>query len=269
MLNPSSSPLRSVPREPVPWPWVFRLLAVSLVAAVGGGCSKPSSGDVSPASPPGESRAEVTCQADPDEAVSSACSAVTVLSASGRRPTRVRIDERVWFGKDGTLMRAETRVRDESGAPEVRVLLDRRSGLGSLERGDRRAEWTMPTAEPWAYAPIIGPGGDPLPTALGAWSMARAARSSEWVRLVQAHEQKSHLVPRDQLVVDVAGSAAVVMGDDVAELDPTFVTGVRMGRVGVQFARTAQDGGTFTFVANECDAAAVCVTRPRSKTGGG
>ncbi len=160
--------------------------------------------------------------------------------SSGGRVAWVSIEENVRLDPSGRLFHAETRTRDDSGAPEVTVTFDPPSRTVVVDRAGRHIEWTVPGDEPWILAPVEGPAGEAVPTPLVAWTTYRATRGAEWVRLVLPLEQKSYVVPRDQYVVD----RTVIVGDQAVEVDEHFVRSITIG--GVELARGA-GGKAFRF----------------------
>ena len=159
---------------------------------------------------------------------------------SGGRLAWVSIEEDVRLDPSGRLYHAETRARDDGGAPEVKVTFDPPSRTVVVERAGRRIEWTVPGDEPWILAPAKGPTGEVVPTPLVAWTTYRATRDNEWVRLVLPLEQKSYVVPRDQHVVD----HTVIVGEQAVEVDSHFVRSINIG--GVELARGAL-GSAYRF----------------------
>ena len=159
---------------------------------------------------------------------------------SGGRLAWISIAEDVRLDREGRLVHAETRARDDAGAPEVTVTFDPPSHTVAVERAGRRIAWSVPGDEPWILAPVHGPGGEAVPTPLVAWTTYRATRHSAWVRLVLPLEQRSYLVPRDQYVVE----RTVIVGVQAVEVDDQFVRSINIG--GVELARGAR-GTAFRF----------------------
>ncbi len=162
---------------------------------------------------------------------------------SGGRLAWISIEENVRLDSQGRLVHAETRSRDDAHSPEVKVTFDPPSRTVVVERAGRRIEWQVPGDEPWVLAPAKGPAGEVVPTPLVAWSTYRATRNHAWLRLVMPLEQRSHVVPRDQYVVD----QTVIVGDQAVDVDEHFVRSITIG--GVELARGVRGarGAAFRF----------------------
>jgi hypothetical protein len=139
------------------------------------------------------------------------------------------VSEEVVLDPDGHLVWAESRAHDGSGAPETHVTIDRERGLVTIERGPLQTSFTVPKDRPWVYGPVVTPSREAIATPLAAWVTHRAARGSEWVRLIEADERRSLVVPTDQVAVPTESGVTVVLGSDGADVDADFVKVVRLG----------------------------------------
>lgn len=209
------------------------VLLLALASIFAAGCDNGSGHDGQTAARAQQLEADVHREAVPRGEI---WRATTTTRGKGPRPSWVTIREEARLDSSGKLLGSETRIADDIGSPEVRVMTDLADRRVIVERSGRHVEWSVPdTNEPWILTPVRGPAGETIPTPLVAWTTWRATRHAEWVRLVNPLEQKTFIVPRDQYVVD----QTVIVGEEPVQVDDQFVRSIAIG--GVELDRRAGD----------------------------
>lgn len=155
---------------------------------------------------------------------------IVALGASAKRC----VIEDVTLDARGRLERAEITVRPSCDAPaEKRLVVDPAHGEVQTTIAGNTTSRRAPTDAPWVYTPA-GMGVTPV----SAWVVARAAASgAEAMRSVDPALDATSLVPREQLSIATERGTTVIVGNDGADVDGSFVERVRMIDYGVTLVR--------------------------------
>jgi hypothetical protein len=241
-MNPSSTIHPSAARL------ALRAILLSLLAAAATACQ----GSPAPRPDPqraGEGRtfsfvggegssARVDVSRAPDGSEALHGETIVALGASARRC----VVEDVTLDARGRLARAEIKVAARcDGAPEQRLSFDAAGGVvrsttpaGSIVRH-------APTDAPWIYAPPAS-----IVTPVAAWVVSRASALSAAVRYVDPASAHAPLVPRDQIAVSTERGVTVIVGNDGADVDASFVRRAQMIDHGITLVRVPGRADTTT-----------------------
>jgi hypothetical protein len=146
-----------------------------------------------------------------------------VMLASGAER---QVIEDVALDVRGRIVSAE--ITTTSNAPNelpARLRLSPSEGLVRITSGSFERTFSVPADAPWVYTGL--PGGIPA-TPIAAWIAKRGADTAPWVRVVAVNEARSYLAPLDQVVVQTETGATVILGQDAADTDATFVRDLRL-----------------------------------------
>jgi len=139
--------------------------------------------------------------------------------------------EDVTLDAHGHLARAEITVAAACDrAPEQRLILDPSRGEVRATTGGVTRRYHVPADAPWVYTPPSS-----MPTPVSAWVTARASGASA-VRLIEVTGSAA-LVQRDQVAVETERGLTVIVGNDGADVDASFVEQVRLADYGVTLVR--------------------------------
>lgn len=128
----------------------------------------------------------------------------------------------------GKLVRATSTLSTGASAPLRSVTLDAVRGSVTVrdEHGER--SWSVPADHPWMFTGLfddIAPHAGGV-TPVQVWVARRAAQAGERLRLVEVLAERSSLTVPDQVVFQDGDKDLVVLGDEVAETDASFVRAV-------------------------------------------
>jgi hypothetical protein len=173
------------------------------------------------------SRAHVSRARTPDGGELLRGETVLSLGASAGRC----VIEDVTLDARGHLTRAEITVAAACNrAPEQRLILDPSRGEVRATAGGATWVSSVPADAPWVYTPPSS-----VATPVSAWVAARAAKAGA-VRQIEPTGGAA-LVERDQIAVETERGLTVIVANDGADVDASFVEQVRLSDYGVTLVR--------------------------------